>query len=218
MKITEIQAQKKNKNRYSLFIDNEFYCGVHEDVLVNLGLRKNMEFDESFIKDILQEENLAKAKSDALHYVSYRMRSRDEIIKKLESLDYDQATIDSTLSFLDEYRFMDDLAFARAFIGDKTRLSRHSLKRVKYDLKTKGVQKHIIDKAAESFHTADLINLKKLLPSKYEKISLKNESDYIKKQKTLAFFGQKGFLLEDIKYILDLYLKNELDQIQDEDQ
>lgn len=210
MIITSIEIQKKNKNRYSLFIDDEFYCGVHEDVIVNLALHKNMSVDQSFLNQVFQEEMLAKGKYEALHYISYRMRSKKEVIDKLKNLDYDEETIDQIMPFLYEHRFIDDLAFAKAFISDKCRLSKHSLKKIRYSLQEKGIDETLFTKASEEYLDYDLINLEKLLPSKYNKLLEKHKNEpFVLDQKIKSFFYQKGFHIEDIKQVLNQLKKDQ---------
>lgn len=203
MIITAIEVQKKNKHRYSLFIDDAFHCGVHEDVLINLGLRKGLEVDQDFLESVLSEERQAKAKSEALHFISYRMRSEKEVYDKLIDLEYDPPTIDRVFDFLNAYNFLDDLAFAKAFISDKSRLNHHSLKKIKYALRLKGVKDPIFDKASLDYLDMDQKNLEKLLPKKYRALDAKHPNDpYILDQKITAFFYQKGFHIEDIKWVL----------------
>ena len=58
-KITKISMQQSGE-RYNLFLDEEFFCGVTEDTLVKLRLKKGMEVDEVDLEAILKEENKNK--------------------------------------------------------------------------------------------------------------------------------------------------------------
>ena len=54
-KITKISRQQ-NGERYNLFLDEAFFCGITEDTLVKLRLKKGMEVDEAELENILKEE------------------------------------------------------------------------------------------------------------------------------------------------------------------
>ena len=202
MIITKLEIQKKNKHRYNLFIDDKFNCGIHEDVIINLNLKTGMDIDENFFQNILQVEQQAKAKSDALHYIGYRMRSILEVEQKLENLGYEPSMITKTIEFLKEHNFLNDTAFAQAYISDKSNISRQSLRRIKYDLYKKGISDTIFVDACKEYLKKDEENLKYLLPIKYKSLEKKyGDQAYILEQKILSFFYQKGFPIDTIKSV-----------------
>ncbi|WP_054740415.1 regulatory protein RecX [Cellulosilyticum ruminicola] len=53
--ITKISVQQGGE-RYSLFLDEEFYCGVSEDTLIKLNLKKGMQLDETTLELLNNEE------------------------------------------------------------------------------------------------------------------------------------------------------------------
>ncbi len=62
--ISKVEAQKKNKDRYSVFLDGgEFAFGVHVDVLVTHGLRKGMELDKNELEALIHDESVKKSSS-----------------------------------------------------------------------------------------------------------------------------------------------------------
>lgn len=193
MIITGLELQKKNKNRYNLYLDNDFYMGIHEDVIVNLRLQVKQEIDKEFLKDVIYEEELAKYKQKALKFATYRLRSQKEIEDYLTKDDLDPTIVDSVLSFLNRYNFIDDEAFCKAFIHDKASISRHSLKKIKYDLKSKGIFDTLFDQAVQSFEEDfERDNIEYFIQKKYKTLSDQLNA-YEKKQKILAFLTNKGF-------------------------
>ena len=56
MKITSIEPQKRNKDRFSIYIDDKFYMGVNQDVVLKHFLTKGMEVDEEFLNDVIKTE------------------------------------------------------------------------------------------------------------------------------------------------------------------
>lgn len=204
MKITKIEIQKKNKKRYNLYIDDAFNMGIHEDVIVNLGLHVKQVLSESDYNDIVLKEVEAKAKQEALKYISYRLRSEFEVKEKLEALDYSEPIIHKIIAFLWEHGLLNDVYFTKAFIHDKINIAKHSLRRIKYDLKAKGIHEAMFNEIylndfdlQEDYYN----NLVKSIGKKHKSMLKKDKyNDYEIKQKVLQYFGQKGFeysLLKD---------------------
>ncbi|MBN2796075.1 MAG: RecX family transcriptional regulator [Clostridia bacterium] len=215
MVITKIEQQKNNKNRYSLYIDGEFKLGISEDVIVFLNLSVKQEINDTLYEMILQKELYAKAKSSALKYLQKQMKSKKEVIQKLMILEYPQVIIDEVMLFLEEYNFVDDLAYAKAYIHDKLSLSKHSMKRIQYDLNQKGIKQQIIEEALFDIDDQILLyeqeNLVNDLRKKKKDYECKNKyNDYEIKQKLMYFFSQKGYSFDKIKKAIEIVENSEV--------
>lgn len=57
MKITKIAQQQKQANRYSIFVDDEFFIGVDQEILIEYALRKDQEVDQNLLDKIKSAEN-----------------------------------------------------------------------------------------------------------------------------------------------------------------
>lgn len=203
MKITALELQKRQKNRYNLYLDQEFYMGIHEDVIVNLNLHVNQEIDKAFLQDVIYEEELAKYKQKALNYATYKLRSRKEILDYLNKDEINPNVRDQIIHFLEKYAFINDDNYTKAFIHDKATINRHSLKRIKYDLKKKGISSHMIEDAIyELEDDYDYINSQYFIIKKYKQLK-DSLSDYEKKQKTLSYLMNKGFPYTLIKEVYE---------------
>lgn len=93
-----------------------------------------------------QVERLQKAKDYALRYISYRPRTVWEVNKKLTDKGYDHQIIALAIVFLKEYRFLDDLEFARFWIRNRQKVKPCGSRRIYCELVQKGIAKSIIDK------------------------------------------------------------------------
>lgn len=67
MKITKIAQQQKQANRYSIFVDDEFFIGVDQEILIEYALRKDQEVDQNLLDKIKSAENDHKLYSLLLH-------------------------------------------------------------------------------------------------------------------------------------------------------
>jgi regulatory protein len=212
MKITRIEIQKKNKKRYNLYLDNEFRTGIHEDVLVMLGLHVNQQITEEIYEDIILKELYAKAKSEALHFISYRMRSTSEVVKKLS--EYEEEVINETLDFLNEHGFLNDKEFIKAFIHDKATISRHSMTKIKYELKKIGLPTHLVEQVVNDYVDQeidfDFDNAKVLSLKKFKQLLAKDKyNEYELKQRVYQSLTQKGYNIYLVKDALNKALEEE---------
>lgn len=79
--ITKITRQKNNKERYNIYLNEEFAFSVDESTLIKFGLTKGKLLDSFEIDEIAYEDEIAKAFNRALSYLSYQMRSEYEVKK-----------------------------------------------------------------------------------------------------------------------------------------
>ena len=92
----------------------------------------------------------------ALRFLSYRPRSEKEIKDYLQKKslyfkapEEQKKEIDSMISKiidkLKEYKFLDDLEFARMWIKERTRIKPRSLRVIKREMQEKGIEKETIE-------------------------------------------------------------------------
>lgn len=79
MKVSKIERQKKQPQRYSIFLNNQFAFGVDEQVLIQFNLRKGMDLDQEMVNAILKEDYQQKLYLRGLNYLSYGLRSEEEM-------------------------------------------------------------------------------------------------------------------------------------------
>ncbi len=199
MKITKIEQQKNNKERVNIYIDDKFAFGLMIEIKYKYDLQENMEINEEYIQKVLREEELSKAKDQALKFLTYRQRSEKEIIDKLKKKGFEESIIDNTLNYLKKYKLVDDMEFAKAFMKDKINLNKFGPIRIKHELYKKGIDNNIIEKILEEdddeYNRA--LNLaKKKLPS------YKNDDKNAIYRKLGGFLQRKGYSYDCIFKVL----------------
>jgi regulatory protein len=135
MRITDIQEQKKNKDRLSLFLDEKFWIGVSHNLFDDLGIKRGDIIDEKRKEEI---ENLAsedKAFYWSLNRFSYKQYSEKQLQDKLKEKGYDDQVIAKTvekckdLALIDDYLFAETVALERKRKGQGERRVLEYLKR-----------------------------------------------------------------------------------------
>ena len=87
---------------------------------------------------------LQRAKNYAFLLLKFRLRSEKEIYQRLKKKKFPENIIQETLFFLRAQKFIDDNFFAKTWI--ESRLKKPlGLRRIKQELKLKGLDKEIID-------------------------------------------------------------------------
>lgn len=152
MKLTKIEAQKNNKNRYSLYIDDTYAFGVHGDVLLQCALFENKELSQAQITEIKQAEFNAFVYQRALNYLSFRPRSVKEMTDYLTKLELEDAPnqipeeiIQRTLDKLKQQNYLDDKLFASSYIRTKATINLSGPRNLRFELEQKGVHPYDIE-------------------------------------------------------------------------
>lgn len=193
MQITKIQVQKKRKDRYNIFIDEEFRFGLDEGVVARFGLYEKMEIDQSLVEQIEQEEVVAKAFNAAANFLKTRERSKKEIRDKLKVKEYTSNVIESVIDKLERLDIVNDKRFAEVFIRDRMKLKPKGKKVLQIELLQKGVDKNIIEEVFETLLGGEEeLDLAKKV---YEKALKKygNPDDIEIRQKITKYLLGKGF-------------------------
>jgi regulatory protein len=154
-KIARITTQKKRANRYNIFLSDgkdEYYAfAVDEAVLIEFGLRKGLELDDESIQAITQKEELHKFYTQSINYLSYRMRTKQEIRDYLAKKEVAPNYIDYIVKRLTKEKLLDDKEFAIAFVQSRINTSSKGPKLIEQELREKGVSPDFIAEALESY-------------------------------------------------------------------
>lgn len=143
-------------------------------------------------KDLLQ-----KTKNYAFLLLKFRLRSEKELYQRLKKKKFDDNVIKRTLSFLKDKGFIDDNIFTKTWI--ESRLKKPlGLRRLKQELKLKGIDKDIIDNQIEEikkdYPEEDIVL--ELAKKRFNK--LKGIEPNKAKRRIYAYLLQRGFSPEII--------------------
>ncbi|HGX1673395.1 recombination regulator RecX, partial [Staphylococcus aureus] len=79
-KITKIEVQKKNKERFNLFLDEQFEMGIDIDTLVKFNLKKGQQLEAADMAEIQKYDHYRIGLNKAIQYLSYKKRTEKEVI------------------------------------------------------------------------------------------------------------------------------------------
>lgn len=137
--ITKITRQKKSLDRYNIFLDESYAFSVDESVLIQHQLTKGKVLAEFEMDDVIYEDEVRKAFSAALNYLSYRMRSEQEVKKKLLDAGYGEAVALEAIRKLLEYNYLNDEEFSKALLSTEKKSSKKGPTAIRQSMKQKGI-------------------------------------------------------------------------------
>lgn len=147
-------------------------------------------------------DEIKKAKDAAYRFLSYRQRSKKEIVDKLKEKKFSDKIIEEVIEGLEGYNYINDTDFAFNWAEGRVR-SRHIGPMIlRSELLKKGISKDIVDKTIKEIYNKhnerslaiDALNAKAKI--------LKDIPEEKKKRRLYGFLAQRGFSYEIINEIL----------------
>ncbi len=202
-KITKISVQQKNKERFNIFLDDEYAFAVYETTLLKFQLVKGKELDELDVEEILFSDQINKAYTSAVHYLSFRMRTEKEIVDYLIEKEYEAYVAKEIVVKLKDQGYLNDEEFAIAYARTQVNTTLKGRGIIKKELMEKGVDKIIIEDAVEAEYSSEqelehAVNLVVKYAPKYKKDSFK-----IMIQKVEQALVRKGYSFSVIKLAIE---------------
>lgn len=208
MIITDIQQQKKNQKRYSVFIDGQFAFSITDIDLLFYKLEPGKELTQEKYDEIFENLLYEKAKEKALKRLNYKYCTKKEIFDRL-SEDYSPEITQKVIDVLEKYNYINDMEYARLYISDSIKLKGWGKQKIKFQLKQKGVPSNIIDLALDNSTEDYSEKAASLLLKKFKGADL---NEYTTKQKAYNYLLQRGYSYEDISNALEVYNQNLYEQ------
>ena len=161
MLVTAITQQKKDETKYNVFIDGAYAFALPMQDILYFKLKEGKEVSEETVEYIQNSLIYIKAQDTALHYIGYKMRTVQEIRRKLSEKEFSEEIIEKVVAFLEKYGYADDREYCRKYIREKLRMKPKSGYALKIELRQKGISSRIIDEvmaetemdeAGDAFH------------------------------------------------------------------
>lgn len=194
MQITKIEVQKKLKNYFNLYTEDDIYLfSVTEETLLHFSISKNKEFSEAELESIQSYDQKMQCVYQAYRYLTRRPHLNAELKRKLSTKKFSTSIIEQTLKYLNQKNYMDDQAFIKMYMQEQINLKKNGPLIIKKHLLEKGAHSSVIDPIVSEGYPEDLQieNATKLF---HNKIKLIRETDEKKvKEKMYRFLQQKGF-------------------------
>ena len=204
MKVTKIEAQKKDKHRYNIFLDGSFAFGLYEDSVLKYGLRTEDELDEKKIMEMREFDEFGYGKKAAYSFLAYKPRSKKKLVKKLKQKKVSDNIIDDIIELLEKQKYLDDKTYAKSYLEDKLNSKPIGRRLAKLKLFEKGIDKELIETTIDENYTEDKeFELASKLMEKFEK-KVKHKDPADKRNKCYRYLISKGFDYETAGRVLKI--------------
>ena len=222
LKITKISQQDKRQDRYSIYVNEKYSFSLSEYQLAGSGLRLGKEFTATELETLQNESKFGKAYERALNYVMIRPRSQREIFDYLKrsfmyprpkmytdkagqqhfkKVEVDKVQtgemIERVIDRLQTKGYINDEAFARAWIQSRQLTKKSSKRKLEQELRAKQVDSEIIATLLQNEDINEIQNLNDLITKKRR---LQRYQDTVKLTQYLL---RQGYNYDDIKSSLE---------------
>ena len=144
-RISSVRVQKNDPTRVSIFVNDEFSFGLDAAIASEHGLRKDVAVAPDQILTALRADAAHRAFKVALHMLSYRTRTVQEIRRGLSRKGFEQEAIDSALERLIDRKYLDDRSLATSYAAARAGMRGEGHHRIRLRLLRRGVAREIVD-------------------------------------------------------------------------
>ena len=151
-RITAINSQRRNPNRYSIFIDGKFVLGIDKKTVEDMDLKVGKLIDEKDLEKITSQEELNKAQAYALMLLGYRERSLREIKIRMRQKGYEEKLVEKVVKYLKDRNLINDKRFTQLWAESRIKKG-YGRWRIQSELEQKGVNREITDEILKDLYS-----------------------------------------------------------------
>lgn len=187
--ITKLEVQKKNKERVNVYLDGDFAFGLA--MIEALKLKRGQVLNDADIERLRALDDEARTHERALHFLSFRPRSEDEVRRRLKRAKFTADAIDNTLARLKHSGLIDDRAFVEYWLENRNQFKPRSARALKYELRQKGIAFELVDEVLEATAFDEGAAAYQAALPRARRLAGLELAEF--KQKLGAFLGRRGF-------------------------
>lgn len=190
MEITSAERNKKNKNRLSICVDGKFAFTISEEDYISMNLYENPVLTEEKMDYIKNTLNFREAKSLAVRYLSMKIRTEKEVLKKLQDEGYGNVCAEQVVDELKAIGYINNKLYAQKYVFDRSKLKPLSKKLMKQELLIRGISEEIAEEVLDDWKVEDVSVAESLLKRKFGKYDM---NDVTIMKKAYMFLSHRGF-------------------------
>jgi regulatory protein len=156
MRITALEQQVKNPERFNIYVDGEFSLGVSADLMLKMQLHLDQEISAADLDELKNEEIRQQATERAINYLSFRPRSREEVRRYLRKKETPPEIIEIVLERLQRLDYLNDRSFASFWVESRERFNPRGAQGLRNELREKGVEREIVEEMVDNEQDEEL--------------------------------------------------------------
>lgn len=152
-RVTALKEQTRNKERMNVYLEGRYAFSL--PLHLAAGLQEGSTLTEEEVENLLHQDTVSRAYQKAMHLLSYRPRSREEIRRRLERKQVAPEIIDTVLEKLAKEGLVDDLEFARWWVENREGFRPRGRSLLHYELRRQGVDEETAVQALSGVEEED---------------------------------------------------------------
>ena len=138
----KIYKIKKNKNKYTIILNDNTSFSFYSDTLVKYNLLKPREISDIEFEEIINYNNYIEAYNVALKYLTLKLRTRKEVERKLN--EYSKDVVENVINKLEKMGYLNEIKYIEAFINDQITLGNKGPVYIIKELEKLGLDNNLI--------------------------------------------------------------------------
>lgn len=185
--VTSLEIQKRNKERVNVHLDGEYAFSLN--LMEAAQLRKGQVLSEAEIARLRGEDAVIQAVDKAAYFLGYRPRSTSEVRRNLVEKDIPPEVVDAAITRLTDQGYLDDEAFARYWIQNRSEFKPLSQRALRQELRQKGLANAVIDTVLSEVNESELAY--KAAVTQARRLKRLSRKEY--QTKMASFLQRRGF-------------------------
>lgn len=204
--VTAIKSQK-NEKRLNVYLGEKFGFGVNRELWEMKKYKLGDDLSEDQISELKGDDEIRIAWDKILHFLSFRPRSKKEVITKLQMIALKVGITseeqDEIIRRLEKLHYIDDVDFGKWFIGQRKKVNK-GRNLVRNELYVKGLDSKLIDRLLQEEVLAGSDEAETVLEKNRWRFK---DSDKLKmKKKMQDLLLRRGFEWEDVALAIENFL------------
>lgn len=200
MIITEIRRQKGHL--VGLYCHDELIMSIDSEMAAEINLQPMREYPVDYLRELLEQSELRRAKSKALYLLEFRDYSTRDLEQKLKK-DFSSEICREAVEFMIEIGAIDDTRYAETLVRHLVQFKRYGRHRIRQELSLKGIDHDIIDEVLDEAEFDEQEMILELLDKKFSR----DLCDQKGINRTIASLTRYGYSYGDIKSALREYME-----------
>lgn len=147
-------------------------------------------------------KEITRAKNAAYRFLTFRPRSRAELMQKLHEREFGVSVIAAVMADLECLGYVNDPKFAGQWAASRVRLNGFGRRRIEQELRRKGIAPDIIREAVTEAVSVDDERAAAKMAAEKKLRTLNSVGPDVRRRRQAGFLERKGFSVEIIWSIL----------------
>jgi len=198
-KITGLKQGKTRAKRINVYVDDKYALSLTPETVKKEQLSPGQELGQTALEELAARDLRQQCFNAAVRFLGYRPRSESEIRQRLARHGFESDTIEKTLKKLKDAGFVNDADFARLWVENRDALRPRSKRLTKMELKRKGLETDIIEKAISAIDEKD--STYRAAQNRVRRLESLDYNDF--RLRLGQYLGRRGFNYGIIKEITE---------------